>query len=149
MENRREPTVLASHALMNIRPETCRTIKSAVGSITGISFVILASINFSRWDLLEGWYSWSTASSFLGGLLLLVTNLISVPFRFQKTLINILLIFGALLALDALAFFIVMRIPMDWKDILTFAPPPVFLSLWWTTCFFCRGRQKNAAIIHG
>lgn len=120
------------------KTQTCLTFRRSIALAAGISFLILAATNLLRWEALEGWYRWSTVSGLLGGLFLLATTSGVIRFPHSRLLIHPLLTFGVLLPLDALAFFIVMRIPMDWMDWLEFAHAPALLMAWWMTLFFTR-----------
>jgi len=116
-------------------PSLVSKSRRGVGFVPGISFMVLAGINLSRWSHLEGWYHWATISAFLGGLLLTADESLSLKLPHCRLVIHVLLAFGVLLPLDALAFFTVMRIAMDGTDYLTFCPPPILLSLWWILLF--------------
>jgi len=104
---------------------------TAVGAqaLAGALFFFYGAGHVMRLSELSGWYPWAVVACLLGGLFLLITLLPAADSSLLRLSGRGLILLGSASPLDALAFFLIMRIPLAWWEWLEFTLPPGALLL--------------------
>ncbi|MEO0452621.1 MAG: hypothetical protein AAFY98_00610 [Verrucomicrobiota bacterium] len=102
--------------------------KSTSGWTCVIAFLIYAIPAIARWESLDTWYRLFTLSALLGALFLGMSLALGPERKRLHWFALIFLLIGVAGPIDAIAFFLIMRIPIGWIDYFQFALPPAALT---------------------